>query len=466
MRWLASCTGHHSTYVGRASECIASSQKQGAKHSFRRCVRFATARPERLFLTIRCVVLRAQMKILIALYQMVVSIPKTYQVKLPPEYYTWMEVFRYITLPWDQFVIPGDCLPGGLAFRLLLRGSLPLVLIAMVIPLDIARVLIVRLIKTCCGRGSEEPLLLSRIFNESVPYMLFIAFVFCVSVSSGLFAAWSCDYYEVDRVYAADGTYTQVMKGFLRDDLNIECDGSDPAYQEINRLCWIFIAIWPIGVPITYLLFLIPNRRSILEKRSTRSVRATAFLHREYDSSFFWWEPFYLVQRLLVVGFLQWIPSDTDHPFGLIRLTMGQVVALLYMIVLMFVKPYKRFDMGVLAISAQLSIVAIFYGASYIKLWDMLEMEDPGTTGTDSLTFKITGFTQSWSLALLVFSFNVFSIVVFLAITVYHMHVRRDTQSIRRSDNGELPELTLLPGMKYHVFISHIWSSGQDQGAS
>ena len=132
-----------------------------------------------------------------------------------------MEFFNYITIPWDKYVLPGDCLAGGLAIRLLLRGTLPLLLIILVIPLNVLRVLTVHVVSGARG----VPPLYSKGIIASLPYMLFIAFLFCVSVSSGLFAAWSCDYFEVDRVYGPDGqTSTPVMRGFLRDDLRIECD--------------------------------------------------------------------------------------------------------------------------------------------------------------------------------------------------------------------------------------------------
>ena len=54
----------------------------------------------------------------------------------------------------------------------------------------------------------------------------------------------------------------------------------------------------------------------MLQKRSTRLVRATAILHKEYHAAYFFWEPIFLLQRLLISGFLQWIPSE----YSLIRL--------------------------------------------------------------------------------------------------------------------------------------------------
>jgi len=78
---------------------------------------------------------------------------------------------------------------------------------------------------------------------------------------------------------AFESTRRQVTKHYLRADLTIECNGeTDPRYREVMFNSWIFIAVWPIGVPILYLLVLLPNRYAILQKRNTRLVRATSFL--------------------------------------------------------------------------------------------------------------------------------------------------------------------------------------------
>ena len=39
-----------------------------------------------------------------------------------------------------------------------------------------------------------------------------------------------------------------------------------------------FVGIWPCGVPLMYLLVLLPSRRHLLDGRSTRLTRAPAFL--------------------------------------------------------------------------------------------------------------------------------------------------------------------------------------------
>ena len=87
-------------------------------------------------------------------------------------------------------------------------------------------------------------------------------------------------------------------------------------------------------------------------------VRATSFLHREYSrvsestpdvrscglscalkrrsQEYFWWEVVFLLQRITVVGFVQWI----SHTF--LRFIFVLVTSSVYMVVLLVSKPVSN----------------------------------------------------------------------------------------------------------------------------
>ena len=104
------------------------------------------------------------------------------------------------------------------------------------------------------------------------------------------------------------------------------------------------------------------------------------------------------------------------------------------------------------------------YGAINIKLHALIVENDTGDEG--ALVTKITGFASASALAAVIFGFNLLSLALFGMMTAYQMRVQRDTSSIRLVETKQLPELTLGPVMKWHIFLSHIWSSGQDQVAT
>ena len=55
---------------------------------------------------------------------------------------------------------------------------------------------------------------------------------------------------------------------------------------------------------------------------------------------------------------------------------------------------------------------------------------------------------------------------LFLCMTSYQARMQRDTRILRLVGSRAVPELMLNSGMRYHLFLSHIWSSGQDQVAT
>jgi hypothetical protein len=114
----------------------------------------------------------------------------------------------------------------------------------------------------------------------------------------------------------------------------------------------------PAGVPLLFLLLLSASRRTLLSGQSTRIVGATAFLHREFEQArerealkasasqpltlcvpggqaYFWWAVPDLVQRLLIVGFAQWI----RHPPH--RLLFGFFVSVIYLAALFLAQPVR-----------------------------------------------------------------------------------------------------------------------------
>ena len=78
----------------------------------------------------------------------------------------------------------------------------------------------------------------------------------------------------------------------------------------------------------------------------------------------------------------------------------------------------------------------------------------------------IMGFTNAFAFSAVVFSSNVVIIALTacaIAITVYGSMANSGLGEIRLTSTKHCPELVFGPNMSFHLFLSHIWSSGQDQ---
>ncbi|KAL1503142.1 hypothetical protein AB1Y20_011204 [Prymnesium parvum] len=199
-----------------------------------------------------------------------------------------------------------------------------------------------------------------------LPIPLVLTFCFTPSVSATVFRAWHCLSYAYDDSNGAEYSY-------LAQDLSVRCDDSEE-HNEILLVAWILVAIWPIGMVVLYASLLLPSRWLLLEQKSESTlVRATAFLHRDYKPSYFWWEVVALVQRTTLTGWLLLI----DVNLRLIRLFAAVIISLGFLVVLLLCNPYKRkFDFG-MAAGCQLLFICIFIGGIIIRLFaDIQEKAD------------------------------------------------------------------------------------------
>jgi hypothetical protein len=226
---------------------------------------------------------------------------------------------------------------------MILRGGISLLL--MVSPLVLS---IVSYTVSCCcfriglraGLGSNDASFgtgVNAAALRALPSVILISFCLVQSVSAGVFSAWDCAEFVLDSA-------TGETKAFLREDLSVEC-GTEQ-HGQIQSVAYIFFAIWPVGQPLLYLLMLLRCRDALITKRSTPLTHATLFLHQEYTSRFFWWEPLFAFQRLMVTGFVMIL---FQSGFAIRRIIFGISTTLVYLAMLLAFRPYVRFDLNFLA---------------------------------------------------------------------------------------------------------------------
>lgn len=153
---------------------------------------------------------------------------------------------------------------------------------------------------TGASNGMPPGSLLYSTVLSALPLSLGLLFCFFPSVSSDIFLSWSCISFE------KDGPGSSVE--YLRTDLSLECGIA--AHNELIDVAWVLLVVWPVCVPLLFLSLLLFLRKHIAFHKLTPLVHATAFLHREYRSSCFWWEPLELVRKLVLTGLVTLIPES------------------------------------------------------------------------------------------------------------------------------------------------------------
>ena len=75
---------------------------------------------------------------------------------------------------------------------------------------------------------------------------------------------------------------------YLKADYRIVCEGAE--YKEIERNARVAVLMYPVGIPLMYLLLLIAARQAIVKERPTRLSAALSFLHRDFVARLYWCE--------------------------------------------------------------------------------------------------------------------------------------------------------------------------------
>ena len=282
---------------------------------------------------------------------------------------------------------------------------------------------------------------------EAVPFALLISFALVTTVSKGIFDTWDCIEYKLDDTK---------VRTFLNADLQITCSGSDypEEYDEIKYIAYIFLALWPIGMPLIFYFVLFPIRAALRQRQQTRWVLATEFLHKDYKPAYFWWEVVTLLQRLVLSGFVLLIPIEVDSW----RIFLGLLTAIGYLSLIQYVQPYKNDDLNKLAVAAQFSLVCVFLGGAFIKLFSAESASCDSTADANG--------NNIFTIVVIMSFFNFSVLLMYVSLAAKQFSSASVLSSVLFKATDQVPELKLEKHHRFHLFLSHVWSSGQDQMAT
>ena len=199
------------------------------------------------------------------------------------EWFDWLQ-FNIFTLA------PPECV-GDYTFQLGFVATLPLIVMFTIILLSVLwaitrdalsgrsklRSQSKAVTEILNGQDSKLSTVVSGL-SIGTPPAVIIAFCVLPSVSSSLFATFDCERFATDDA-------TGEAHFYLAKALSIRCSSGDytnSQYDQSKMIAFLFMVIWPFGMPIATLLIMFYSHGAMLAKRATFWTRAFGFLHREY----------------------------------------------------------------------------------------------------------------------------------------------------------------------------------------
>lgn len=150
--------------------------------------------------------------------------------------------------------------------------------------------------------------------RQFVKLVLFTVFLLYPFVSKTVLGVFNC--------IEVDGT------SYLLADLSLLC--FDDNWNSYAVVCGIFVAMYPVGIPVSYLLLL---RKADLRDAATTFM--LGFLYEAYTTLCFYWEVVDMLHKLVLTGIVAFAPANT-------QLAINMAILILYLEVLLWVQPYLR----------------------------------------------------------------------------------------------------------------------------
>ena len=277
--------------------------------------------------------------------------------------------------------------------------------------------------------------------------VLFLVFPLASAVAV---QAYDCESFD-------DGKY------WLRADWSLQCGSGDEVslgswtaeYWQVRTAAIIVIIIYPVGVPLFFLLLLLSCRKQLSRRAaSTPLSTALGFLHTEYRKRFLAWEVLESLKKLFFVSLIRMVA-----PGSLSQLLVALVVALSLLVVQLTSAPYKLATDNFLGLLSSIAYVLLLLGSLTIKIGSLFSALG------DQLSPQLrqASSVPDGPLLLVLLASTLTSIVFSTAVLMREALRAWRQPKMRYTISGAVVFLPLPPGKSHHLFISHVWGSGQDQ---
>ena len=255
-----------------------------------------------------------KLKILIGFYMIVTKVGEVYEVELPAQVASMLANFGFaVSFGFEDVGSILECLEmGGYLTKLTVYIVFPFLLALLIVLIALA------------GMVVKRHCTLMALLETAVPPLLKLLFLVYPLVTNVAFDAFAC--------------YKFTESEWLKTDVSIECGTADH-HTAIAR-AWVAIFLYPIGLLALNGGLLFAARNAILKTRPTILSRSIAFLHREFEPQFFWWELVEMLRRFVLVGLMVLAQGS------MVQLVMGTLLSAFFLLFQVQASPYATLAGG------------------------------------------------------------------------------------------------------------------------
>ena len=198
-------------------------------------------------------------------------------------------------------------------------------------------------------------------------------------------------------------------------------------------------------------------RPAIVNDRPTALSKALGFLVRDYEPAYFWWELLEAWKKLSLVGF-----AVILDPGSIPQLVAAFIFSLIFMLLCAIAAPFKDDSDDYFSKACGFALSAVFFFSVILKI----------SVLTDAVEDQLSPHLRkrfSFDVALVsvgMIASIVGALLLAAAMAVDQLIALARKPLIKLVATKSTPDMPLAKGHKWHMFLSHIWGTGQDQCAS
>ena len=382
-----------------------------------------------------------------------------YGVTISSKLKSWMNVVKWFSLDFLQVSrVPIECI-GSTVQRLLITTLWPFILTSVVV---VAICMFYLPQKYCINFNMDEQVRdVTKSLQKRIIQAIIVILYFALPlVSERVFDAVKCRAFDIDNQEPPASAISYLLM-----DLTVQCGSNESGtntttYDTIYTFFWILLSIWVVFVPMAFfalLKYISPS----LESGSITFLADAAcrFLWHDYNTSIWFWDIIDTMRKIFLTGIIIFIDIENGSN-KMLRLAVAIVVSLLYMSILLAFRPYKRQDDYYLALVSNFLLICCFVMGMILKLCS--EEIGNNTDNEQDLCKSFVGSTfDSYTASLLVVCLTLgMAIISMLSILILSV-CNILAPSVRIVSKGDAPNLELPHDCESHIFMSHVWATGQ-----
>jgi hypothetical protein len=165
----------------------------------------------------------------------------------------------------------------------------------------------------------------------------------------------------------------------------------------------------------------------------------------------------FLYHPQVLVGFAVLI-----RPGSLLQIISAFIIVLVYMLLIGIAQPFKDVGDDIFAKACNFSLSALFFFSVVLKVGVLTEEVD--SLINEQLRSRFEFDAVLVSTGMIVSTIGALVVAAVMAVSQIIEAARKPLLKLKSTKS--VPALPMQSGHKWHMFLSHIWSSGQDQCAT